>query len=101
MGAKFILAFYTFLDIENNEKLIFFFKYPRLSNFFRICLVIFLITFDAAHMLSYLLAVFILILALKNDAWYAKVSPLFQKYFLSKLNPYINESKTVHIRTSK
>lgn len=46
MISKLVLTIYKIFDIENIEKLVFYFKYPNLSKFLRIAIIIFLIYFD-------------------------------------------------------
>lgn len=95
IGAKFLLAYYNILDVENLERLIFNFKYPRFSSFMRIFLVLFVIQFDSSHLLSYLIAFFIMIIFFNNEEWLLEMGlqPIIHKIFLSEVNPYINDQK--------
>ena len=99
MVAKTTLAFYKVFDIENLERVIFFHKYPRFSQFLLLFLVFFILTFDPAYVLSYLLSFYVTVFALMNEQWYARVRPIFEKLFFSKINPYINEALASQVKT--
>jgi len=86
-----MLAYYSLMEVQNIERLIFLYKYPRFSEFMKFFLMFFVFTFDAAHLLSYIIALIIIILILYNEEWYQKLHPLFNMLFLSELNPYIND----------
>ncbi len=64
--AKTMLAYYNILDIKNLESLVFSFKYPRFSNFMQVFLVIIVFTFKSSHLLSYVIALIIVIMFFKN-----------------------------------
>lgn len=97
IGAKFLLAYYNILDIENLERLIFFFKYPQFSKFMRIFLVLFVIQFDPSHLLSYLIAMIIIIVFFNNEEWIQEMGlqPIIHRLFLYDLNPYIDRKSVV------
>ena len=57
----------------------------------RYFIVIFLYTFDAAHIISYFIMVILILMVIYNEEWYAKMYPIFHKLFLSEINSYIND----------
>jgi|LauGreDrversion4_2_1035121.scaffolds.fasta_scaffold41927_1 hypothetical protein len=65
--AKVQLALYTLQNLEKVEQLVFFYHYPIFSNFCLLILVFFFLTFDPSLLLSYIFAVFILILTCLNE----------------------------------
>lgn len=97
--AKLMLQIFNILELINLERLIFFYKYPRFSNMWLCLLIFFTLTFDAGHMLAYLLGVFIVIFTLLNEKWYSKVRPIFERLFFRKVNPYFNEGLASQIKT--
>ena len=100
VAAKVMLAFYAVSNLINIEQVIFFYRYPRLSEFFRIFLLFFVLIFDPSHLLSYLLFMFLVIFIVMNDSWYGKVKPIFDWLFhLNELNPYINDQEADKIKT--
>lgn len=100
VAAKVMLAFYAVSNLINIEQVIFFYRYPRLSEFFRIFLLFFVLIFDPSHLLSYLLFMFLVIFIVMNDGWYGKVKPIFDWFFhLNELNPYINDQEADKIKT--
>jgi hypothetical protein len=88
-----MLAYYNILDVEDLERLVFFFRYPRFSQFMRLFLVVFVILFDPSHLLSYLIALIIVIVFFNNEEWLQEMGlqEIIHKLFLSKVNPYIND----------
>lgn len=100
VAAKVMLAFYSLISINHVEQVIFFYKYPRLSEFFKIFLLVFVIIFDPRHLLSYLLFMFLVLFIVMNDSWYGYVKPICDWLFnLSEMNPYINDQEADKIKT--
>ena len=89
--AKVMVQLFNLLNLINLERIVFFYKYPRFSNFCLVLLIIFCLTFDAAYMLSYILSIFIFVFILMNEKWYSNVKPIFDRLFFLKVNPYFNE----------
>jgi hypothetical protein len=87
-----MLQIFNILDLISIERIVFFYKYPRFSNMCLVLLIFFTLTFDPAHILAYILGVFILIFVLLNEKYYEKLKPIFDWLFFSKVNPYFNES---------
>lgn len=61
MISKMVIAIYRVADIEQVEKLVFYFKYPNFSNFLRILIVIFLFIFEPAYLISYVIGIFTIV----------------------------------------
>eukprot|EP00347_Sterkiella_histriomuscorum_P002460 403368062 len=99
MISKLVLTIYQILDIEDVEKLIFYFKYPNLSKFLRIAIILFLIYFDPQYLISYTLGIVIFIFILQNKSWHSHTQPLLTYIFFSKKNEYLNEEKGKRIIT--
>lgn len=58
-----------------------------------------MLTFEPAYLLSYLIALLILILVLKKDYWYQKFSPVIDSLFFGEVNPYFDDNIAKHIKT--
>lgn len=66
---KVLIIFYKLSSLENYEHIIFYFEYPNLSHFLRVGIVIFIMYFDPAYMLSYILGLVIFIFCIWNQSW--------------------------------
>jgi hypothetical protein len=55
------------MDLQNIERRIFFYYYPRFSEFMKYFLILFVLIFDASHFLSYIIGFLIIILVLYNE----------------------------------
>jgi hypothetical protein len=100
IGAKFLLAFYSILDVEDLERRVFFYYYPKFSEIMKYLIVLYLVTFDPANLISHFVALFILLMILYNEQWYAKIHPILTAVFkLDEINPYINDAKAALIKT--
>lgn len=74
---------YRITDLENIEKLVFFFKYPKFSNFLRIVFVLFILYFDPVYLISYIVGIFIIVFLFQNENWYPYTMPLLNKLFFN------------------
>ncbi len=101
IAAQFLLAYYSIMDLQNIERRIFFYYYPRFSEFMKYFMILFVLIFDGSHLLSYIIAFLIIILVLYNEEWYQKLYPLFHSLFLCDVNPYINDQRASMIKTVK
>lgn len=61
MISKMVITIYRLADIEQVEKLVFYFKYPNFSNFLRILIVMFLFFFEPAYLISYVIGIFTIV----------------------------------------
>ncbi len=61
MISKMVVTIYKIADIEELEKLIFYFKYPNFSNMLRVIIVLFLFFFEPAYLISYVIGIFTIV----------------------------------------
>ena len=67
MVSRLMVAIYKILALEELERLVFYFTYPKFSSFLLVCILIFILNFDPAYLLSYLLGLFIIWFVMRND----------------------------------
>jgi hypothetical protein len=97
--AKFMLSVFSFLRMLDLERVIFYYKYPRFSQFCLFLLIFFFATFDPGYLLSYILGLLIIIFVLLHEPWYNRVRNLFKRAFFGKVNPYFNEDRAALVKT--
>lgn len=81
--SRAILARQMVLEIDEIERVVFFFKYPKLSKFCLIALVIFILGFDSSYFLSYMLGIFIVVFVLLNKNWKEFTEPALNRLFFN------------------
>lgn len=91
MVSKALLAFQMLADLENIERMVFFFKYPNFSKLMMVLLLFFILTFDPAYIMSYILGCFIINFIIQNDSFKKWTSPLLDFLIFNSLNPYIDD----------
>ena len=110
MISKMVINIYKIADIEELEKLVFYFKYPMFSNFLRIIIVLFLLFFEPAYLISYVVGIFTIVFIFQNEAWHPYTMSMLSVLFeiknpfisiLASINPSLDEFKGSKIVTFK
>jgi hypothetical protein len=81
--SKAIIARQMVLEIDEIERVIFFFRYPKLSKFCLVAMIVFIFLFESSYFLSYLLAVFIVVFILRNSNWHLFTEPVLNRLFFN------------------
>jgi len=77
------------IQLDDLEKPLFFFKYPRLSVLWCVLIVNFILFFDPTYTLSYLLALLIVLIGLQKPEIKNMVQPYLKMIFWDHTNKYI------------
>jgi hypothetical protein len=96
--AKFLNSFYQVLGIVNYERIIFFYKYPKFSNFCLVASCLFVLSFNAGSFLTYIFALIIILFTLSNPTVASYLDPVWDRVFFDKVNPYYHP-EAVKIKT--
>lgn len=81
--SRAIIARQMVLEIDEIERVIFFFRYPKLSKFSMVAMIFFVLMFDTQYLLSYILAIFIVVFVLLNQNWKDYTEPVLHRLFFN------------------
>lgn len=79
------------IQLDDLEKPLFFFKYPRLSIFWCMLIVSFILFFDPKYTLSYILALLIVLIGLQKPEIKKMVQPYLKMIFWDHPNKYLKQ----------